>query len=75
MDTTTGNGEYSSLKLDNSGHPLISYYDLNIGNLSFATKTGSSWTKVVIDSGGAGRHSSLAIDSAGNPRISYQVLE
>ena len=66
-------GNTDSLKLDNSGHPLISYYDLNIGNLSFATKTGNSWTKVVIDSGGAGRHSSLAIDSAGNPRISYQV--
>src|SRR5512137_875039 len=74
VDATNNVGLFSSLKLDDSGQPLISYYDGNVGNLSFAMKNGTTWSIVIVDSGGVGRYTSLAIDSSGNPRISYQDL-
>ena len=40
VDSTNAVGEFSSLKLDASSHPLISYYDSNGGNLTFAVKNG-----------------------------------
>ncbi len=46
VDSTNAVGEFSSLKLDASSHPLISYYDSNGGNLTFAVKNGDVWTTV-----------------------------
>jgi hypothetical protein len=56
VDTTNTTGQYSSLKLAASSYPLISYYDGNQGNLSFAMKTGTSWSTVIVDNGGVGRY-------------------
>jgi hypothetical protein len=65
-------GEHSSLALDSSGRPRISYYDKSRGDLKYASWDGAQWIITTVDSpGNVGEYSSLALDSSGKPRISY----
>ncbi len=66
---TEGPG-YSSLVIDESNRPLISYQ--HNGCLKTAYYTGSSWQKETVDcDGNVGKYCSLALDSEGKPHICY----
>ncbi len=65
-------GEFSSLALDSSGKPHISYYDWRNGNLRYASWTGSTWNIQTIDAvGDVGYSTSLKLDANDKAHISY----
>ena len=72
VDSNEGVGMHSSLKLDSSNNPCISYYDYTNADLKYAHYNGEGWEIEVVDSDGdVGEFTSLEIDLSGNPCISY----
>jgi hypothetical protein len=72
VDSSGNVGQYSTIALDGSGNPKISYYDSQGMNLKYASWNGSTWSIETVDSSGnVGGYSSLALDGSGNPKISY----
>ena len=79
-DTVDSEGEvgmHSSIALDSSGFPHISYQDVN-GGLKFARRHEGIWAgmeqdqpEIVDSSGDVGAYTSIAVDSDGYPHISY----
>jgi hypothetical protein len=69
VDPSPDVGWYTSLAVDATGKPRISYLD-NINNhLKYASWNGSSWDIETVGPGGS--CNSLALDANGNPRVSY----
>jgi hypothetical protein len=70
-------GEYTSLALDSSAHPRISYQNVTTGDLKYAScdagcATPGNWTTETVDStGNTGWDTSLALDTGDNPHIAY----
>ncbi len=72
-------GQYTSLALDSSNNPQISYYDAKNKHLKYIACSANcnllaSWTAVVVDSTTStdvGRYTSLQINANGNRAISY----
>jgi len=65
--------KWTSLALDSSSHPHISYHDDVNRDLKHAWKNGTTWLSETVDSeGDLGRFgTSLALDNRDNPYISY----
>ncbi len=69
--TVDSYGGETSLVLDTSGYPHISFGN---GILKYADFNGTSWTVTTIEGytgNGLGRNSALALDVAGHPHITY----
>ena len=65
-------GKYSSIVLDSSGKPRISYYDQTNKDLKYASWNGTLWIITTVDNlKNVGEYSSLKLDANGDPRISY----
>ncbi|HZK30800.1 MAG TPA: hypothetical protein VFC43_06165, partial [Methanoregula sp.] len=72
VDSPGDVGWYTSLTLDNSGIPRISYFDWTKRHLKFAEKTGGMWTNETVDTTNAvGEFTSIKLDQSGQPLISY----
>lgn len=67
-------GLYSSIAVDGAGKVHISYYDLDNGDLKYASRQSgaASWSVQRLDEdGNVGQYSSIAVEGGGNVHISY----
>ncbi len=62
----------TSIDVDSSGRPHISYYNLGAGDLMYANWTGTTWITQTVDSDGiVGDNNSLMLDTSDRPHIGY----
>ena len=65
-------GEYSSIELDSTNNPHISYYNSSDRSLKYAYWDGANWYIGTVDSDGIiGKYTALALDTNNSPHISY----
>jgi len=72
VDTAEDVGYFSSIALDSSDYPHISYCDWFNGDLKYACWAGSTWSIISVDTAGyVGVYTSITLDSSDYPHISY----
>jgi hypothetical protein len=71
VDSGGNVGKYTSLQLDSSGYPHISYFNDDSNDLMYAYLNASGWHTETADSGYVYGYTSLALDGSDYPRASY----
>ncbi len=71
VDSSGSVGFYTSVDVDSSNYPHISYYDSTTDSLNYAYKDAGGWHISVVDSPGVGEYCSLVLDGNDYPHISY----
>jgi PKD repeat protein len=72
VDSTGNVGRFTSIALDTSNYPHISYRDVTNRDIKYAYYDGS-WHNETVDSpANVGQQTSIALDSSNNPHISYR---
>jgi hypothetical protein len=72
VDSSDNVGSWTSIALDSSDYPHISYYYDTNGDLKYARWDGNIWQIETVDSvDNVGDFNSLALDSSNFPHISY----
>jgi hypothetical protein len=72
VDSPGDVGRLSSLALDASDNPHVSYYDNSNTALKFAKRAAGAWTIEGVDAGpNAGSNSAIAVDGFGIAHVSY----
>jgi len=75
IDAIGSVGWHTSIGLDRSDYPHVSYFDYTNYDLKHANWTGNGWNIETVDSNGSvGAWTSIALDSNGNPHIGYYDL-
>lgn len=70
-DSSDDVGWYTSIAVDGSNHPHISYHHYSDGRLYYAHDDGTGWDTDLVDSGNTGLFTSIAVTSTGTPHIAY----
>ncbi len=70
-------GEFTSIALDPTGQPFISYRNAAAGALEVASSEGGVWTLEVVDDDGelGDFNTSIAMDAQGRPHVTYYDTE
>ncbi|MCW4005067.1 MAG: hypothetical protein NWF04_00500 [Candidatus Bathyarchaeota archaeon] len=71
LSTANSIGHWSSIIVDDSGCPYISYYDQTSNTLNCAYAEGLDWFNEIVDFGDFDTFNSIELDLNGFPRISY----
>ncbi|PIU68017.1 MAG: hypothetical protein COS84_02255, partial [Armatimonadetes bacterium CG07_land_8_20_14_0_80_40_9] len=73
VDSEGSVGYWTSIALDSSNYPHISYFDETNDDLKYAKWNGTFWDIQAVDSeGNVGQYTSIALDSNNYPHISYK---